>query len=390
MASPHSPAAPAPESRTVRWLRGSAVDRARYTDMQRTFLRPQRLGGAVGAAMLIAAFWYGPIVLVLLAIAAATMALGMVAHRHSRQPEHVTALTFGAIELNLVVCVLVTGGASSPLLPLVAVPVLAQAVCFRPRVLVAAVATIAGLLTPAVLLAPALPAVPEAPPVLHLVVFAALLLSVALVAATLATADLASRDDAVADPMTGLFNRLTLSTRFTDAQRDAAATGEAIGVVMCDVDHFKRVNDTHGHDRGDQVLVELARRLRTSLRATDVAYRVGGEEFVLLLPGRDVDDAVRVAERVRQAVAASPVAGLPITVSAGVASVRGDTCTLAEVLREADRALYAAKAAGRNRVLTPADVVVAVTAARAAEARAEAGVVRAPADGPGRLLESAG
>ncbi|SEO68599.1 diguanylate cyclase (GGDEF) domain-containing protein [Trujillonella endophytica] len=374
----------------MRWLRGSAVDRARYTDMQRTFLRPQRLGGAVGAAMLIAAFWYGPIVLVLLAIAAATMALGMVAHRHSRQPEHVTALTFGAIELNLVVCVLVTGGASSPLLPLVAVPVLAQAVCFRPRVLVAAVATIAGLLTPAVLLAPALPAVPEAPPVLHLVVFAALLLSVALVAATLATADLASRDDAVADPMTGLFNRLTLSTRFTDAQRDAAATGEAIGVVMCDVDHFKRVNDTHGHDRGDQVLVELARRLRTSLRATDVAYRVGGEEFVLLLPGRDVDDAVRVAERVRQAVAASPVAGLPITVSAGVASVRGDTCTLAEVLREADRALYAAKAAGRNRVLTPADVVVAVTAARAAEARAEAGVVRAPADGPGRLLESAG
>ncbi len=347
----------------MRWLRGGAVDRARYADMRRALSRPERLGAAVGAACLVSAVWYGPALVVVVLVGTATMAVGTVLHRRSQNPEHVTALTFGVLELDLVAAVLLTGGAASPLLPLLVVPVLAQAVCFRPQVLVAAVGTIAALLTPAVLFAPALPPAPEAPPVLHLTVFASLVVSVGLVGSHLASADLQSRDEAVADPMTGLLNRLTLSSRFAEAQRLAQGTGQCIGVVMCDVDHFKQVNDTHGHDRGDHVLVELADRLRSSLRSTDVAYRVGGEEFVLLLPGRDIDDAALVAERVRQAVAATPVAGLPITVSAGVTSTRGATATLSEVLREADRALYAAKAAGRNRVLTP-DVADAMAATR--------------------------
>jgi diguanylate cyclase (GGDEF)-like protein len=351
--------ASASEPRSLRWLRGSAADQARYADMRQALRRPQHLGSAVAGAMLVAAFWYGPGMIVLVLVGAATMAMGVVRHRRSRQPEHVTAVTFAALELNLVTGVLLTGGASSPLLPLVVVPVLAQAVCYRPQVLIAAVGAIAAMLAPAVLLAPALPPAVEAPPLLHLTVFASLVVSVALIGSHLASADLQSRDEAVADPMTGLLNRLTLSSRFAAAQRLAAGTGQSIGVVMCDVDHFKRINDTHGHDRGDEVLVELASRLRASLRATDVAYRVGGEEFVLLLPGRDIGDAVLVAERVRHAVAATPLAGLPVTVSAGVTSVREDAATLSEVLRQADRALYAAKAAGRNRVLSADDVVAA-------------------------------
>jgi diguanylate cyclase (GGDEF)-like protein len=138
---------------------------------------------------------------------------------------------------------------------------------------------------------------------------------------------------------------------------------------MCDVDHFKRINDTYGHERGDRVLVELAGRLRAVLRATDVAYRVGGEEFVLLLPGRDGAAAVRVAERVRRAVSDVPVAGLPLTVSAGVATTRAGEGSLPDLLSRADDALYAAKAAGRNRVCAAEGVDAALRDVPAAEAR---------------------
>jgi diguanylate cyclase (GGDEF)-like protein len=274
-------------------------------------------------------------------------------HPRSRYPERVGAAGFAALQVNLAVSVALTGGADSVLLPLMCVPVFSQAVCFRPPVFRTGMLASALLASGAVLVGALLPPVDRPPAVVGLVAVLALLCCLGLAAHSLAAADLHSRDEAVADPMTGLYNRLTLASRFAEATREAAREGGAIAVVMCDVDHFEQVNDTHGHDRGDEVLVELATRLRAALRASDVAYRVGGEEFVLLLPGRDIDDAVLVAERVRRAVEASPVAGLAITVSAGVACTRGAGATLSELLREADRALYAAKAAGRNQVLAP-------------------------------------
>lgn len=346
--------ATAPEPAAIRRLRGSATDRLRYADMARRFRSAPWFAGAVGGTKVVASLWYGPVLLVLLVLAAGTMHVAVRRHGRSRHPEVVGLAGFAALQVNLGVSVALTGGAGSVLLPLMAVPVFSQAVCFRPPVFRAGVLGSAALAGGAVAVGETLPAVPQPPSAVRLLAFLALLGCLSLAAHFLAAADLHSRDEAVADPMTGLYNRLTLSARFAEAQREAAGAGGPIGVVMLDVDHFKRINDTHGHERGDAVLVELASRLRSTLRASDLAYRVGGEEFVLLLPGRDVDDAVRVAERVRRAVAAAPVAGLPVTVSAGVAVTRGDAGTLAALLRDADRALYAAKAAGRDRVLAAA------------------------------------
>ena len=125
-------------------------------------------------------------------------------------------------------------------------------------------------------------------------------------------------------------------------------------VVMADIDHFKKVNDTHGHGVGDIVLKEVARRLKNGLRLTDVVGRYGGEEFAVLLPDTSPEAAREVVERLRHAVAATPIEAegrsLTVTASFGIASrsVAGEN--LEHLLTFADRALYRAKDLGRNRV----------------------------------------
>ena len=336
------------ESAVVRWLRGSASDRTRYAAMYIRLQRAAHLSASVVVVKVLASFCYGPSMLVLIVCALLTMGLGIRLHRRARHPEVVAAASFTALQLVTAATVLFSGGASSPLLPLLAVPVFCQAICFRPPVFLAGVALSGVMAVPAVLLTG--PDLPAGPPILHLAGYLALLVNVAGAGHQLLSADRNSRDEAVVDPMTGLYNRLTLSARFAEAQRDAEFTGSSVGLVMVDVDHFKTINDTHGHDRGDRVLLELADRLRTCLRSSDVAYRVGGEEFVVLLPGRDAEGAGRVAERIRRSVESAPLDGLPVTVSAGVVSAPGEQGTLAQLLRQADAALYRAKGAGRNRV----------------------------------------
>lgn len=156
---------------------------------------------------------------------------------------------------------------------------------------------------------------------------------------------------AICDPLTGLVNRRELERRAAALLRDPDA---ALGVVAIDADHFKRINDMHGHDAGDRVLVVLAERLSSGAAAGDVVCRLGGEEFVLLLPGATPASARARAEALRLAVAATPVplegASLAVIVSIGVA-LRGGEPALAPVLRAADQAMYAAKHAGRNRVV---------------------------------------
>jgi diguanylate cyclase (GGDEF)-like protein len=124
---------------------------------------------------------------------------------------------------------------------------------------------------------------------------------------------------------------------------------------MVDLDHFKAINDTHGHQGGDVVLKETARRMRASLRPYDGVGRYGGEEFIIVLPGADVRSTRAAAERLRQYLAAEPVvlggATLQITASFGVACThQGDAVDMAGLIRAADAALYRAKAGGRNRV----------------------------------------
>ncbi|MES0875106.1 GGDEF domain-containing protein [Sinimarinibacterium thermocellulolyticum] len=158
----------------------------------------------------------------------------------------------------------------------------------------------------------------------------------------------------VRDPLTGLFNRRHLDHSLPVEERRSRTKCESIGVVTFDLDHFKRLNDRHGHEVGDVALSAFARILRETSREADIACRTGGEEFVLLLPGTDLDGARVRAERVREAMAAQRLEHqgrcLPqITVSAGVAAFPQSGANLAEALRAADRALYRAKGDGRNR-----------------------------------------
>jgi diguanylate cyclase (GGDEF)-like protein len=166
----------------------------------------------------------------------------------------------------------------------------------------------------------------------------------------LVASDLRHRADSTLDELTGLLNRRALDSRFAEIAEQAALSGQPVSFVLADLDHFKRVNDGHGHEVGDAVLREVADAMRGSLRTFELLYRFGGEEFLLLLPGAEDGDAVLVAESLRGAIEALNPAGLEITCSFGVATARGAQVDLRTLLRQADGALYAAKRAGRNRV----------------------------------------
>lgn len=157
------------------------------------------------------------------------------------------------------------------------------------------------------------------------------------------------------DPLTGVLNARSFSRQCEHLMQLARREGGTFALLFIDLDHFKSVNDEHGHDAGDQVLRAVAGALLHRLRRTDLLGRVGGEEFVVFLPGADVTNALKVAEALRldiQALRIRTVAGvsLVITASVGVAADTGDGRPLSELQRQADQAMYQAKAGGRNRV----------------------------------------
>jgi len=164
---------------------------------------------------------------------------------------------------------------------------------------------------------------------------------------------------AIKDPLTGLYNRRYLDAHLNSAVSRAAATSKPVCVLAFDIDHFKDINDTHGHDAGDDVLRGFADRLRIGVRGIDLVARCGGEEFVLVMPETDAGFATTVAERLRSDVekVAFPTrfgSSVPVTVSIGIAEWRGAADTSEALMRRADSALYAAKRAGRNRVAASA------------------------------------
>jgi diguanylate cyclase (GGDEF)-like protein len=160
---------------------------------------------------------------------------------------------------------------------------------------------------------------------------------------------------ATVDPLTGVANRQALLSRAEEEFARAARYRRPLALVMVDLDHFKRLNDAHGHAAGDVVLRAVAQRLAESVREVDVLGRFGGEEFLLVLPETDADAAATVAEKLRRAVAGTPVR-LPdghevtVTLSAGVAGGPGEILRPDTLLRDADAALYSAKALGRDTV----------------------------------------
>lgn len=166
---------------------------------------------------------------------------------------------------------------------------------------------------------------------------------------------------AVTDALTGLPNRRYVIERLPQECAAAERSGRPLSVLMLDVDHFKRINDTHGHAVGDAVLKEIARRIDATRRLSDVAARFGGEEFLLLAVDTPLEQSIRLGERLREAIAAAPIAvgdlALPVTASIGVAEKSGGCHDFDILIKAADEALYQAKAAGRNRVAVVNQVI---------------------------------
>jgi two-component system cell cycle response regulator len=150
------------------------------------------------------------------------------------------------------------------------------------------------------------------------------------------------------DALTGLSNRRAVLTQLAGMVSAARRHGHPLSIAILDLDHFKRINDSYGHKVGDDVLVAAAHAMGTHLRAEDQLGRLGGEEFLVLLPDTDTEAAGHVAEKLRAEVATAPTS-VPVTVSIGVATWDGEAPE--DLLHRADEALYAAKEAGRDRVL---------------------------------------
>jgi two-component system cell cycle response regulator len=165
---------------------------------------------------------------------------------------------------------------------------------------------------------------------------------------------------AITDALTGLFNRRYMESHLCTLIEQAASRGKPLAALVIDIDYFKSINDSHGHDAGDDVLRDFALRIKRSIRGIDLACRYGGEEFVLVMPETDMAVAAMVAERLRRRIAGEPFAiqqgakTIPVTISIGIAALRGKEDTAASLLKRADQALYRAKRDGRNRVVPDA------------------------------------
>src|SRR5712692_9138928 len=164
---------------------------------------------------------------------------------------------------------------------------------------------------------------------------------------------------AITDALTGFYDRRYMESHLGSLVEQAASRNKPLTVLVLDIDYFKSINDTHGHDAGDDVLREFAIRIRKSIRGIDLACRYGGEEFVVVMPETDLAVATMVAERLRRRIAGEPfpiqqgARNIEVTISIGIAGL-GSSDNAATVLKRADQALYRAKRDGRNRVVPDA------------------------------------
>jgi diguanylate cyclase (GGDEF)-like protein len=344
---PHAQEAPAS---SASWLCRDDFDRERMIDMEER-VRPvrQRALAILAVALIACGTWLGWWPALFLVPAVLCFGLADLFMPRVARPE---LLMFGAwIGSGLVIggAVALSGGGRTPTLAWLAIPVITLSSRFPMRGVVAGV-----IVNIAILLAVAFGV--DAREIIHepvlVIAPVALLLCVAVLSTPLMRSDIQHRSDAVIDQLTGMLNRKALSTRVVELAQQSELTGESVGIVVGDLDHFKSVNDTRGHSVGDAVLKEVAYLLRKQLRAFDLAYRLGGEEFLILLPGADLAGAAELAERLREGVGAEGVAGgVAITMSFGVgASEQGEPFDYERVFKMADAALYRAKHNGRDQV----------------------------------------
>jgi diguanylate cyclase (GGDEF)-like protein len=330
------------------WLCPTDHHRERMLDMGPRVHRARLIAmGAMGAGMLAVSPRIGwPMVPVFAAAAVAIATLDMRVGR-AKRPEGVIARTIMLMTVLTAISASLTGGATSPVLPLLAVTVAVSAARFRAVVVWAS----AGFASAAALVVALIDGPAEAldDP---LMLVSTLVLLVAVTAATTALmdAEFEFRSQSVLDPLTGLLNRAGLEARFAEVAEQAKLLDQPVCMVVCDLDHFKAVNDSWGHERGDTVLREVTYEMRKSLRSFELFYRIGGEEFLILLPGVDLPAGIALAENLRDAAERCRPGGLVITASFGVSVATGEYIDFLPMYRAADESLYVSKDAGRNRV----------------------------------------
>jgi diguanylate cyclase (GGDEF)-like protein len=269
-----------------------------------------------------------------------------------RRPEWLLMAALLTLSCTLATAIRFTGGLHSPLIFWPLFMVIGVATRFSRRGIVVITMVIAVTNLTAVVAADPSKVPAELPALVSLVVVAIVCGHYTRV---LAGAEFDHRKAALLDPLTGLLNRTALVSRFEELRQQAAQNGGSICLVMCDLDHFKDVNDRHGHDRGDVVLREAAYELRKATRSFELIYRIGGEEFLIVLPGVEILEGRQVAERLRKTVVSATPGGLSVTASFGVSAASGTAIEFEPLFRAADQALYAAKASGRNRVMAAAE-----------------------------------
>lgn len=332
------------------WLCRDEFDRDRMIDMEERVRPVRRRSFAILALALVASGpWLGWWPALFLIPAASFFGVADMLMPRVAKPE---LLMFGAWILSGIViggAVALSGGPDQPTLSWLAIPVITLSSRFPMR------GVVAGVFVNCLILVAVAFGV-DAHQVIHNPVYViaplALLLCVAVLSTPLMRSDIQHRSDAVIDQLTGMLNRKALSTRVVELAQQSEVTGEAVGIIIGDLDHFKAINDTRGHSVGDVVLKDVAYQLRKQLRAFDLAYRLGGEEFLILLPGSDLAQSAELAEQLREGVARHGVAGgVAVTMSFGVgASKHGEAFVYSDIFKEADEALYRAKRNGRDQV----------------------------------------
>jgi diguanylate cyclase (GGDEF)-like protein len=335
--------------RDLGWLCPTEADRARLLDMGPRVVRARTIAlVATGAGAILAmgeVGWWAPVLFAVVIVNLGTLDRRI---QRARRPERVVAATLLLILWLMAASAALTGGAASPVLSWLVIPVAVAAMRFRARV----VWVITGFAALTAVVVAFIGGIQQAidHPLIMIALFV-LLIAVTAVTTALMDAELQFRGESVLDPLTGLLNRSGLAARFAEVREQARLLNRPVCLIMCDLDHFKRVNDEFGHERGDVVLREVSYEMRKSLRSFELFYRLGGEEFLVLLPGLDLPQGLEIAHSLRAAVAASRPGGLPITGSFGVSVATGGEIEFLALYRAADDAMYRAKAEGRNLVV---------------------------------------
>ena len=331
------------------WLCPTPFDRTRLLDMEARLSRPRSLMyGALAAAFVLSGPSLGWWILAPLAVTIAAYFALQPRVGTSERPEYYVAATVFIAQLMIGVGIALTGGPTSPAIPLLLLPIITLPARFGTR------GVQAGVVATIVILAASTAAVdlqglitnPE-----YAVIAVAALFGLSVFADGLMRAEVESRSTSGQDALTGLLNRKALATHFAEVAKQAEMTGRDVCLVLMDLDHFKAVNDEHGHSRGDAVLRDAAQVMRNNLRSFELVYRVGGEEFLVLMPGVDRAGGRIVADRLREALAGARPGELSVTASFGVAMATGTAVAFEPLFDAADKALYRAKDEGRNRVV---------------------------------------